>query len=398
MLDVLTSNRSTILASGVLEMPSVAAGTTAEVDLPYTVSRIKSSREVQLTVVFVTRYSTAWANAGHEVAWVQHQISSVDPVIGSSLTRSASTLDAETSGTKISIKGHDFLFSVDKARGFITEWKAGGVSLLTADPVTRAAIIPSFWRPPTDNDNPISLPYWKRFGVDTMTSQMRSFKLKQTVDGVEIATELFLTPPVLAWSYIATITYTITATGTLSITVKLKPTGSMPKHVPRVGLDLRLPRHEENDTIVKWHGLGPGESYPDKRSAQRVGVWSVDTVDDLQTPYEVPQENGNRMGTRWVKIADSQSNRGLRAIAGDQNEWSKNCGRQFSFVATRHSAKMIEKAKHPCDLVEEDATLLRLDAKVAGLGTAACGPGVREDHLVKVEEMSFSFVLEAVGS
>ncbi|MCV5153381.1 beta-galactosidase small subunit, partial [Escherichia coli] len=49
---------------------------------------------------------------------------------------------------------------------------------------------------------------------------------------------------------------------------------------------------------------------------------------------------------------------------------------------------------HPCDLVEEDATLLRLDAKVAGVGTAACGPGVREDLLVKVEEMKFSFVLE----
>jgi beta-galactosidase len=40
---------------------------------------------------------------------------------------------------------------------------------------------------------------------------------------------------------------------------------------------------------------------------------------------------------------------------------------------------------------------LRLDGRVAGVGTAACGPGVREDLLVPVEEMEFGFRLEAVG-
>jgi beta-galactosidase len=49
-------------------------------------------------------------------------------------------------------------------------------------------------------------------------------------------------------------------------------------------------------------------------------------------------------------------------------------------------------------LVDGAATVLRLDAKVAGVGTGACGPAVREDLLVKTEEMKFGFVLEAIGS
>lgn len=168
--------------------------------------------------------------------------------------------------------------------------------------------------------------------------------------------------PGRAWTFETTTTYTICNRGTLKVHVSLVPKGpegGIPIHVPRVGLNLRLPRSLE---CVKWQGLGPGEAYPDKCSAQRMGAWSVDCISELQTPYEVPQENGNCMGTRWVKVFEPQGSE-LKATAGGDN------GRQdFSWAASRHGAEALEDARHPCDLVEEDATLLRLDAKVAGVG------------------------------
>ena len=97
-----------------------------------------------------------------------------------------------------------------------------------------------------------------------------------------------------------------------------------------------------------------------------------------------------------MSIGDDGNKTGLRAIASEKGDWSANTDREFSFLATRHSAESIQGANHPCDLVEEDATVVRLDAKIAGLGTAACGPGVREDLLVKVEDIKFGFVLEAL--
>ncbi|KAK3947656.1 glycosyl hydrolases family 2, TIM barrel domain-containing protein [Pseudoneurospora amorphoporcata] len=294
---------------------------------------------------------------------------------------------------------HDMWLTVSFRLKCTTAWAEQGQELVVLasepNPATTAAIIPSFWRPPTDNDNPISLPYWKRFGVHAMTSQLRFFDIDGDADTVIITTKTFHSPPILSWGYLTHTVYETNTAGLIKIRMILEPQSSdyvntLPAHIPRVGLDLRLPRRLD---AVKWFGLGPGESYPDKRTAQRAGIWSVDHVADLQTPYEVPQENGNRMGTRWLTIREPQG-AGLRAIAGQMEDWSGNCERDFSFVATRHSTKTLEEAKHPCDLVEDDATLLRLDATVAGVGTAACGPGVREDLLVKVERMTFSFDLE----
>ncbi|KAK3329962.1 glycoside hydrolase family 2 protein [Apodospora peruviana] len=384
---------TSLLASGNLDLPVIAPGTTATINLPESVFNHKSDKEVYLTVIFRLQDSASWAEAGHEIAWFQHQVSSAEPrLLASSLSSSvASKLSREDVATRTIIKGENFSFVFDTARGYLTSWESGGTVLLESGPVTRAAIIPSFWRAPTDNDNPLSLPYWKRFGVDTLTSQLRSLTINIAADYAEISTTTFLSPPILAWGYVTTTKYNISAAGVLTVAVVLKPTGSIPKHVPRVGVDLRLPRAGFDK--VAWHGLGPGESYPDKRQAQRMGIWSVDSIAELQTPYEVPQENGNRMATRWVLVGDR-----LRATAGDRGSWSENCDSEFSFAASRHGTATIQAASHPCDLTEDDATLLRLDAKVAGLGTAACGPGVRDDLLVKVEDMRFEFILEAVGA
>lgn len=388
---------ATTISSGAFHVPPVAPGATVKIPLPPAAKETRSNKDLYLTVVFALRHSATWANANHEIAVFQHRISTAEPTLLSNPTGTDSNLSLETARAKTTIRGSNFSIVFDTARGFVSSWTSNGISLLEADPTTRAAITPSFWRAPTDNDEAPggSVEYWTRFGVNTLTSQLRSLSIDSAPDKVEITATTFLSPPILGWGYTATTVYTVSGNGTLAISVSLKPSGAIPEHVPRVGLNLRLPRQFNQ---VKWQGLGPGESYPDKRLAQRVGIWEVDSVDELQTDYEVPQENGNRMGTRWVSISDGQSKTGLRAIASEKGDWSANTDREFSFLATRHSAETIQLAAHPCDLFQENATLVRLDAKVAGVGTAACGPGVREDLLAKVEEMKFGFVLEALGA
>ncbi|KAK1779493.1 glycosyl hydrolases family 2, TIM barrel domain-containing protein [Copromyces sp. CBS 386.78] len=397
-LESFTDSTSTTLHStGVLELPCIAPRSSKSVILTPSGLSLYNVDDMWLTVSFRLKCPTPWAEQGQEVAWAQFQLG-LDYGMYHGLMFSPPLkfpLRCESSGALTTITGHNFTINFDNAKGHMTSWTAGGAPLLEPNPATGAAVIPSFWRPPTDNDNPISLPYWKRFGVHAMTSQLRSFNVDVDADTVIITTKTFHSPPILSWGYLAHTVYEINTAGLIKIRMILQPHSSdyvntLPSHIPRVGLDLRLPRRLD---AVKWFGLGPGESYPDKRTAQRVGIWSVDHVADLQTPYEVPQENGNRMGTRWLTIREPQG-AGLRAIAGQIEDWWGNCERDFSFVATRHSAKTLEEAKHPCDLVEDDATLLRLDATVAGVGTAACGPGVREDLLVKVERMTFSFDLE----
>lgn len=341
-----------------------------------------------LTVTLRLRSSTNWAEAGHEIAWMQAALGTLDKQsIATVTSHTESKLDVQTAGSTVTISGVDWSMKFDRARGHLTSWVSGpgSVALLTADPANGAAILPTFWRAPTDNDVPSSLIYWRRFGVDDLTSQLRSFNVKESADATVVETTTFLSPPVLDWGWVVKTQYKVMNTGILDINVDLKPTGYFPEHVPRVGLDLRL---NKDMSQVQWSGLGPGESYPDKKSAQKAGVWSVDDLSELHTPYEVPQENGNRMETSWVTVTEGQGH-GLRATASMKEG--------FSWRAGRHTDKVLETAKHPCDLIEEDASLLRLDAKVAGVGTGACGPQVREDLMVKTEEMSFAFTLARTG-
>lgn len=390
--------RNILLDSGTLKLPSTKPGGTTRTPLPASVSRAKLNGEAILTVMLRTCSSTSWVDTQHEVAWHQHRVTPGSPPPAAPNSPRAlpkTRLRADRSGATTIVSSYDFSFAFDTARGYLTSWVAGGVPLLEQDAVTGAAMVPGFWRPPTDNDVPISLPYWRRFGVDALTSQLRSFSLNELDNGaIQVTTQTYLSPPVLAWGFQVLTTYTISTNGSLSVDVSLTPTGPAPEHVPRAGLDLRL---SNRLTQVRYLGLGPGESYPDKRLAQRMGIWAVESVSSLHTRYDVPQENGNRMGTQWVRLLDSRGAAGLRCSAGDELSWSEGANLRkdgFSFVAKRYSDEMLEKAKHPCDLVEDEAVFLRLDAKVAGVGTAACGPGVREDLLVKAGAMKFGFLLE----
>jgi beta-galactosidase len=408
---MLTLCSTSLLASGVLDLPEIVPGSTAKVTLPTATQNItaKDGTEVYLTVSFRLRAATPWAESGHEVAWFQHHLLTAKPSVSSGLPLASRNLSWDIVNNDVIVTGDTFTFVFDTAHGYLKSWTAGNVPILEADPSTGAAILPSFWRPPTDNDNRTSLSYWQRFGVDAMTSQFRSETLPDpitptsdptTTTTTQFTFTTYLSPPVLAWGYLATTTYTISATGSINVSIHHQPTGAHPTHVPRVGLNLRLPRRLD---AVNWLGLGPGESYPDKLAAQRVGVWSKDSVADMHTPYEVPQEDGNRMGTRWVSVREQGcggEGSGVRAAAAaaDGEEWSGNCEKEgFSFRVGRYSDRAVQEARHPCDLVEEEATLLRLDGRVAGVGTGACGPAVWEVLLVPVEEMRFGFVLEAVG-
>lgn len=360
--------------------------------MPKGVAGLKSDHEVLFTVRFYLSIDTTWVQSGHEVACAQFNLSKAtrtpSPLQDAALSNLSSGLSTTSVGNTLKVNGSNWEFEFDKIRGYLKAWKCSGLSLLEQDPLTKVAIIPSIWRPPTNNDIPSAVPEWERYGVEVMTSQKRSFVFKSDETEVVVEAETYLAPAILDWGLICRTVYKISASGSLEIRVNLVPRGYSPPDVPRIGLDLRINRTLDG---VRWLGLGPGESYPDKRSSQKRDIWSATSVSDLQVPYDLPQENGNRMETRWLTLSNVYG-LGIRATSlqgGERDE--------FNWTATRHSAKTVQAAKHPCDLAEEDATILRLDAEVAGVGTGACGPGVAERHLVDLREIEFGFKLEALS-
>ncbi|KIY01642.1 uncharacterized protein Z520_01778 [Fonsecaea multimorphosa CBS 102226] len=399
---------STILLDGQLKLPPIVPGAKTAVGIPNAVFEHKSKSELILTVDFRLRQAARWAEKGYEVGWFQHQLSPgcrlpIPLPSGSSVPM----IHNDNSTLTISTPKSTFTFS--RVRGLLKSWTTPSGPVISESLDRRDTLIPGFSRPPTDNDMPRALPHWRSFGVDKITSQLRSmvFDQESRSNPLTLTTQTYIAPPSLGWGWHATTTYQFQPDGSaLSVFVHLeKPVGAVPKHLPRMGIDVVLAKALSQ---IKWFGRGPGESYPDKKSSQRFGVWEVDDVAQLQTPYDVPQENGNRMDTRWLELTAEGTGPTVRVTSidtaypfGSANATQDSADRSrstpqpvFNFTATRHSADMLEKAPHPCDLLEEDATLLRLDTAVSGVGTGACGPATREEHMVKAAGASFGFVLE----
>lgn len=137
---------------------------------------------------------------------------------------------------------------------------------------------------------------------------------------------------------------------------------------PRLGLRMSLPGAYDR---VAWFGRGPGESYVDSHEAARVGRFDA-PVDDLQVGYPVPQENGNHLETRWLRVAGPGVPT-LR-IEGEPT---------FGFAARRWTSEALERARRPHDLADSGRVWLNLDHAQQGIGSAACGPALPDRYRIQ---------------
>ena len=148
--------------------------------------------------------------------------------------------------------------------------------------------------------------------------------------------------------------------------------------LPRLGVRLGLSSADH----VTWFGGGPGEGYPDTKSASMVGRCQS-TVDELQTPYVRPQENGARADVRWAELG------GLR-IDGDPEFW---------FTARRWTTEQLDAAAHLTDLTAARSTRCGSTSTTAsmGIGSQSCGPGPLPQYHLTAGPTEFSFVFSEVG-
>ncbi|KAF9894143.1 hypothetical protein FE257_009116 [Aspergillus nanangensis] len=378
-----------VVSTGTIDLPSIPAGQRGTVDLPSSPS-LPEGGEVWITVTFQDKAQTAWADSNHEIAWFQHCLRprAAAPAV---ISTPAYSLDVTSTTTAHVITGPGFSFSFSRETGRLFGWESNGMSLLEKDSSTSPGLSFGFWRPPTDNDVPFDLGEWRRYGLDALTSQLRKMSITSVDEtSVEVKTDTYISAPILAWGFFATTTYVVSGDGSITVAAHLKPHGPIPKSMPRLGLDVRLSDELDN---AHWFGIGPGEAYADKQRAQKLGVYSATTA-QLHTPYEVPQEGGNRMHTRWLQLGDARG-WGVKVTRLEEHD-DRDASELFQWVATRYSAENVEEAKHRNDLSPDKFVRLRLDVESSGVGTGACGPTTLEKYRVQCEERKFRFRLNPI--
>ncbi len=170
--------------------------------------------------------------------------------------------------------------------------------------------------------------------------------------------------------------YRVWEDGSLDVSLDVCKNPVFPR-LPRFGVRLRLPGELQN---VTYYGLGPSESYADKRRAAYHGLFA-ETVDSLFEDYIKPQENGSHCDTSFA------------AATGPGLTVSAAAEAPFSFNVSRYTQEELTEKAHNYELADSGMTVFCIDYKQDGIGSASCGPGPEKEYQFSENEFRFEFGL-----
>ncbi|MGW1736607.1 beta-galactosidase small subunit-related protein, partial [Streptomyces sp. NPDC001999] len=365
----------TLVDSGDMEVPVVAAGASARVPLPQI--PVSQDSETWLTIDAVLAAGTAWARDGHVIATAQLDRSTRRPAPGvrpqTNWRQSDGTL---TLG--------------------VAEFIDGSLVRLAGRAVAGPRL--ELFRPPTDNDEGASedvdesdaaiagvsnAELWHRDGLDRLTSRRvsveRTAKALRTIARVSAANSSLSVIVESVWSLEG---------DELELRVEIEPSSGWLTVWPRIGIRFDLPDGAAPIDGAEWFGLGPLESYPDSLRAARTGRFTS-TVRDLSVDYARPQETGHRSQLRQLALT-SGSTKVLHIVAFPDTR-----GRRPGFTLSRHTPQQIARAGHPFELPDSTTSHLIVDAAQHGLGSRACGPDVWPEFALRPESRTIRLRMAA---
>jgi beta-galactosidase len=354
-----------------IELPAQQSG---EFEIPY--NQMDANGEKILTVSFKLKEDESWADAGHEIAWEQFVLPSSGKT-AETLTETGE-VQADETDTEITLKGANFSYTIDKNSGRFTSLQFDGIEYIEQGPEFR------IWRAPIANDIDPWGSYMFEEGKMTpgfgrsIDNQLRTLgmrDLKVQVNAIQVKEENGnVVIEIKAWSnsslpasrrmewggnfsaFERNETWAISSDGTIELEQEIIPHGPMPDMLQKAGLQFQLPKEFSN---VEWYGRGPFETYPDRKTGAKVGVYNSN-ADEMFVPYIIPQEYGNRTDVRWLKV-QNEKGKGL-LIKGDE---------LLNFSLHKYSTDNLSRAMYSYQLEEAPYTILNVDYEVSGVGGTA---------------------------
>ncbi|WP_103063654.1 glycoside hydrolase family 2 TIM barrel-domain containing protein [Actinomyces qiguomingii] len=323
--------------------------------------------------------ATAWAPEGYELGVYQFVVAdNARPDAAAHLRPGTSRMEARPQGDEVVITGADQELRFDTVTGVLTSWVRGGRSVLNAPPAV------GFWTPLADSRLQDFAALWAQRHLRLMQSSTRSVALGREGDAVVVKVAQIIGPPAQTFGFEVDLTYTITG-ATVGITAIGRAWGDYHDPIPRIGLTLEAPGYARQ---VEWLGLGPGDNSPDSCAAAVLGRWSA-SVEEMQTPYTVPQDCANRGGVRWLTLTDAHG----VGLGVARTPLAAKSPQDFDFSVWPWTCRDIDAARHRTDLVARETVTVNINHRVLALGTDSRGPKALGAHRTRLEDFAFAFDL-----
>ena len=223
--------------------------------------------------------------------------------------------------------------------GALTSWIVDGQERL------QAPLEPYFWKP--ENDNQHAAHFAERTAVWQNAAQQRIVRSIRAESNQVIVD---MTLPVGADLQLV---YTLKADGRIKVDMDYQPTAADLPVMPKFGMRMRLPA---DFTRIRYYGRGPWENYPDRKRSAFLGIYET-TLQDYETEYVHPQDNGNRCDIRWFEIGS-----GSRTVRIDALQ--PLCIRAWDYGEEDLAAA----PRHPQDIQRGRFVNLNIDLNIHGVG------------------------------
>ncbi len=238
---------------------------------------------------------------GHEVAWDQFVIQKGVDLKAS--THSNNTLKIVTQKNTIEIKNKEVTLKIDAKSGEIKSW------VFNEKEITSQPIRPNFWRAPTDNDLGNKMHNWAKIWQEATYNYSANLIETPVNKDKGVSYEVVYKLPENKAD--VKVKYTLNNTGALDVNFNFKPNEERLPNIPRLGMYMTLPKTFTN---ITWYGNGPEESYWDRKTGVKAGIYTGKIMDQF-VRYPRPQETGNKTNVRWAEVASN--NLSLKATSNE---------------------------------------------------------------------------------
>ena len=356
---------------------------TKDYEIPFAILRADdkdqkkdTDAEYTLTVSFRLKEDMSWADAGHEVAFGQKIYKKIP-----AFHASEKPIRVVHGKVNIGVKGEDFDCLFSMLSGGLVSYRYAGKEMIEKIPM------PNFWRAPVDNDNGSMAP--ARYAQWKIASMYISHRNGGMFDNVPTKVEEKDNTVTVTYTYFMPTTpaskcqvaYTVFGDGTIETKLMYDPVEGLPD-MPEFGMMFWFNADYDNLT---WYGMGPDETYADRRHGAKLGIYSSKVADNM-AKYLVPQECGNKVGVRYARIADAKG-RGMM-FEGDE----------LSFSALPYTPHELENAAHVYELPQVHHTIVRVALAQMGVGgDDSWGSLVHpEYHIDVTKPLEFTFRFKGI--
>ena len=356
---------------------------TKDYEIPFAILRADdkdqkkdTDAEYTLTVSFRLKEDMSWADAGHEVAFGQKIYKKIP-----AFHASEKPIRVVHGKVNIGVKGEDFDCLFSMLSGGLVSYRYAGKEMIEKIPM------PNFWRAPVDNDNgsmaPARYAQWK---IASMYISHRNGGMFDNVptkveekDNTVTVTYTYFMPTTPAGK--CQVSYTVFGDGTIETKLMYDPVEGLPD-MPEFGMMFQFNADYDNLT---WYGMGPEETYADRRHGAKLGIYSNKVADNM-AKYLVPQECGNKVGVRYARLVDAKG-RGMM-FEGDE----------LSFSALPYTPHELENAAHVYELPQVHHTIVRVALAQMGVGgDDSWGSLVHpEYHIDVTKPLEFTFRFKGI--